>query len=103
MEIGEDDLILADQLVLRRHRLLDVHDHVGPVIDLLRGLDDLGAGRRIGLVVEAAADARTLFHEDRVTMALHDFDAGRRHGYAVFLGLDLLENSYNHFALLPDR
>ena len=77
-----------------------MHDHVGAVIDLLGGFDDLGAGGGIGLVVESAADPGVLLHENRMTMALHDLDAGRRHGYAIFLGLDLLENSYNHVNLL---
>ena len=100
MEIGEDDLILADQLVLRRHRLLDMHHHVGAVIDFLRGLDDLRAGNRIGLIFEAASDPRVFFNEDRMTVVLHHLDAGRRHGDTVFLDLDLFQNPCNHVALL---
>ena len=96
VEIGEDDLTRADQRVFRRLRLLDVHDHVGALVYLRRGPGDLGAVGAVGLVVESAADSGAFLDENRVAVALQDLDAGRGHGYPVFLWFDLLENADDH-------
>src|SRR4030042_508534 len=77
-----------------------MHDQVGSPKDILSGLDDLGAGRDIGLVVKSAAHSCILFHQDPVIVFFHNLDACGRHGNAVFFGLDLFENPNDHCCLL---
>ena len=81
MEIGEQDLVLAQQAELGRLRLLDLDDHVGPGEDLVRSAGD---GRARGLeigVVDADGVGGIGLHDDGIA-ALDEFAyrAGRQAG-----------------------
>ena len=96
MQIGEDDLVPPDQIIFRGLRLFDVHDHLGPLKNLLGGRHNLPAVADVGRIFEAAANPGILFNQDGVTMMLHDLDPGRRHADPIFCGFDFLQNSNNH-------
>jgi hypothetical protein len=100
VEIGEDDLALPDQRVFDGLRLLDMHDHLSPLVDLLRGFDHLRTCVDVSLVVKSAAEPCVLLHQQLMTMSFHDLYPRGRHRDAILLGLDLLENSYDHVNLL---
>jgi hypothetical protein len=53
MQIGENDLALAQARVLRLDGLLHFHDHLGTRIDFVRRIQDLGARRRVLLIGKA--------------------------------------------------
>ena len=79
VQVGKEDLAPAQQRVFRGLRLLDMHDHIGPAIDLLRGVNDLRPVGHVFLVGEGGADAAVFFHQDFVPGLVEDFHSGRRH------------------------
>ena len=90
VQIGVEDLVVAQLHPFRRLRLLDLHDHVGLGEHLRGRLGDLGAGGLIGAVVGADAGARAGLDHDLV--AVGDIFAHRagRQADAVFVVLDFL-------------
>jgi len=100
MQVGEDDLAFPDQAVFLGKGLLDMHDHVGFLIDFRSGRDDLRPGPGVGVVLEPAAPAGLRLDQDRMPFGLHDLHPGGGHADTVFLGFDFLENSDDHDALL---
>ena len=89
VQVGEDDLAFADQVVLGRQRFFDMHDHVGRIEDLLGGVDHLGPGFHIGFIGKAAAATGIFLHQHRVPVVDHHFHARRGHAHPVLFRLDL--------------
>ena len=96
MQIGVEDLALAQHLALGCLRLLHLHDHVGLGEDFLRGLDDRGAGLLVVFIGGADAAAGIRLDQDLVAVAHGLADAKGRHADAVFVILDFLRNADEH-------
>jgi hypothetical protein len=69
VEIGEDDLTLADFFDLFLLRLLYLHDHVCPGEDIVGAFDQFGAGVLIFAIRQAGSGAGTRFDEHLVAAA----------------------------------
>ena len=96
MEIGEYQLSLADELVLRGDGLLHLDNHLGRGIDRLDVGQDAGADRFVGIVGESAVYAGRRLDEDRVSALDELLRAGRSEGHAILVVLDLFGNADNH-------
>ena len=77
VEVGEEELAVLEPLEVGLDRLLDLHDHVGRVVDRVGVGKDLRAGGVVLLVGEAAAVAGALLHEHFVAVGGEVARAGR--------------------------
>ena len=96
MEIGEDQLVATDQLILRSNGFLDLDDHLGRGVDLLDRRKDPGSDSRIGLIRESAVHTGRRLQAD-IMAPFHQFVCtcgGQRH--AIFVVFDLFGNTDNH-------
>ena len=84
------------QAELGRDRLLDLDDHVGAAPDVGGLGDDLGAGRAIGLVGDAAALAGAGLHQHAVAGVDERLRARRHHADAVLADLHFLRDTDDH-------
>lgn len=99
VEICEEELSFADQLVFRFDRLFHLDDHVGGGVDVFDCGEDLCAGGHILLVVEAGAVAGSVLHEQFMAVG-HEFLHSRGGSAdAVFIVFDLFGNSDFHKVL----
>ena len=96
VQIGVEDLAVAQLHPFAGLRLLDLDDHVRLGEHLLGGPGDLGAGGAIGIVVGADAGARAGL--DQHLVAVRDIFAHRagRQADAVFVVLDFLRATDAH-------
>ena len=95
MQVGVQDQVLAEVLVLGLQGLLDFDDHVsGP--SLSSGLNDLAAGSNVLSIGEGGADTGVLLNQDSVTSL--DILAGSIGGqtHAELVVLDFLSDTNNH-------
>ena len=83
MQVGKECLPLAKAGPLRRQRLLDLHDQFGAGEDLLRRVDDPGAGGGVVAVVQPDGARRVAFDQHLVPVMDefahaegHEADAG---------------------------
>lgn len=96
VEVGEQNLALADQLVFGFDRLLYLDDHVGYAIDFLDGGQDGCAGCDILFIRESAAFACCVLYIQCVAVTYKFLDARRCATHAVFVVLNLFWNSDFH-------
>ena len=96
MQVGEQDLPLAEPLALFGERLLDLHDHLGLREDVGRRVDDSAAGADIFLVRRPRAEAGRSLDDDLMAVIDELGDRGRRHADPEFVVLDLLGNADEH-------
>ncbi len=96
MEIGEEDLPLPEQAVLRRQRLLDLDHQPGPPVNLVGRGDDLGPGPAVLRIADAAAQARPPLHQHGMAAMGQAHHPGRHHPDPELLLLDLPGNAYDH-------
>ena len=89
VQVSEHDLARPNQIVLRRQRLLDMHNHVGPQVNLFASGDHLGTCGAVSRIIESAAQTGRLFHQHGVARLHQDFRARRRHAHAILFRLDL--------------
>src|SRR5665213_1780113 len=96
MQIGKENLALAQLRPLAALRLLDLHDHVGCCENFSGGVSNDGAGLAVGLIGGADTGARVGLDDD--TVAGRDIltHRARRETDAVFVDLDLLWHSDAH-------
>ena len=97
VKVGEQRLALAQHLVFLRLRLLDLDDHLGGLEDLGRGCGDRGARRLVIGVRQSEPFPGPGLDHDFMLAPDELAHAGRDHGDAVFVGLDLLGHPYQHF------
>jgi hypothetical protein len=100
VEIGEEDLALAQRRDLGSLRLLDLDDHVGGGEDCLGVGRDLGPGRPIGVVGKADPGAGAGLHHKLVAVMGELADAARDQADPVFVRLYLLRDTDQHDYLL---
>ena len=96
VQIGKDDVILADQWVLARDGLFDLDNHVGSLVDVSDVGEDGGTGFDIGLVGEGAALTGGMLYVDIVAMAHKLGHTGGSHANAILALLDFLWDSDFH-------
>ena len=96
MQVGEQHLVLAQQVAFFRLRLLDLDDHLGGLEDVGGALGDGGADGAIGVVVEADAQPRAGFDQHLVTMVDDLAHAGRHETDPVFVSFDFLRHADQH-------
>ena len=68
MQVGEQDLALAQHLALACLGFLDLDDHVGCVEHLFGGADDLGARNDVVFIGKARSSPRLCFHRDLMSV-----------------------------------
>jgi len=101
VQVGKEDLALAQHLALDRLRFLDLDDHVGGGKDLGRGGKDGRAGRGVIGVGKAGAKAGAGL-DHHVMAVVHRFARRiRGHADAKLLRLDLFRASDLHLGFLP--
>ena len=96
VQIGEQHLAVPQHGGLGGLRLLHLDDHVGAGEDLLRSLDDFGAGAFIIGVAEADGMAGAGLHQHAMAVMDRLAHARRRHADPVLLALDLLGHADEH-------
>ena len=100
VQVGEERLALAHPVVLLGDRLLDLEHHVGGAPHVVGGVEDLGAGRDVLVVVDLRADAGALLDDDLVAVRDELVHADRGDGHAVLVVLDFLGDADLHLTLL---
>ncbi len=110
VQVGEQLLAGPEAVVLRGHRLLDLHDQVGRVEHVVGGRHDLRAGGGVLVVGEPGPDTGAGLHDDLVAVVqqLHDTVRGERHPLLVVLDLarysdDIDSLAHDGSPLLTDR
>ena len=99
VDVGEEDLVLVHPLELLGEQLLDLVVQVGFLPDGV-GVGDDSAGSLILRIAETAAYAGAGFHVHGVTVT-HDLMHGGGYGrHTVFITLDFLQYSNDHFCYL---
>ena len=96
VEEREHRLPAAHERPLVGQRLLDLHDHLGPLPDIRFGGDDLGTVGGVLFVADAAAGTGSRLNEYGVPGTRQLLDAGGHHRHAVFVRLDLLGDADDH-------
>ena len=104
VKVREEEVVLPKELPLLGLRLLHLHDHRRLGEQLVRGVDDLGAGGHVGVVVGADPDAGAALDQHVVTVTHELVHAVGREPDAAFGDLDLGGGPDSHAAfLLPRR
>jgi len=96
VEVCEDHLAAAAQLVFWLDGLLDFDDHVGDGIYLLDGGEYAGAGLDVFVVAEAAAFAGMVLYIQLMAVGHQLLHARGSHPHAVLVVLDLFWNTDFH-------
>ena len=96
VEIGEEEQVLPQPVILLRDRLLHLHDHVGLTPHLVGGIDHGGALGDVVLVADRRADTGILLDEDVVAVGHQFVDPDRRDADAIFVVLDLSGDTDPH-------
>ncbi len=101
MEIAEHDVLGTEHVELRAERLFDFDDELRAREELLRGVDQDGAGALVLFVGEPAAATRAALDEHLMPVARQEVRAHRTERHAVFVVLDLVRDAYDHPGILP--
>ena len=96
MQVGEQNLALAQEVPLRRQRLFHLHDHLGAGENFGGRIDEFGPGAGILLVRRSRADAGAFLHDRAMAVMDELGDCGGRHGDAEFVVFDFLGNADEH-------
>ena len=96
MQIGEQDLPLAQHLAFCRLGFLDLDDHVGTGEYLLGSGKDCRASIDISCVIKARANARAGFDHDLMSFGYRLVGGVRRHADAKFLWFDFFRATDFH-------
>ena len=102
MEVGEDQLSFAHQLVFRLDGFLHLDNHVALAINVLDGRQDAGTSLHILIVSESATLASRMLYTNLMTTSCQFSHTRRRHTHAILIVLNLFGNSYFHNALFLD-
>jgi hypothetical protein len=103
MQIGEQDLALAQLGAFRHLRLFHLHDHVGRLEDRILISGELRAGRFIFRIRQTRPKTGAGLDDDVVSM-MHQFgDGRRRQADAKFIVLDFLRHTDAHDCLPRPR
>ena len=100
MQVGEQDLLVAQHGDFAGLRLLHLHDHVRGGEDRRGGVHDQRAGIAVGIVGQAGAGAGAGLDGDDMAVAGQFPRAGGGQADAVFVRLDLLGNTDMHATTL---
>jgi len=101
VQVGIEDLPLAQHRALTGLGFLDLDDHVGGGKDLLRRIDDRGARGAVGVILGPDSGPGPRLDHDLMAMRDHLFGAFGRYADAVFVVLDFLRASDLHGAGPP--
>lgn len=96
MQIGEEQLALAEPLALDRLRLLHLHDQLRRGEELFGGVDEARARGAVILVGESCAGAGPGLDEHLVPVTCGLTRGMGREAHAEFLRLDLLRATDPH-------
>ncbi len=99
MQVGEQNLPLAQALALQRLGFLDLDDHVGLGEDRIRRRHDPGADRRVIGIGKTRAHPGGGFHHHLMPVGDGFARGVRGHAHAEFLRLDLFRASDLHRVL----
>ena len=96
VEVGEQNLPLAQHGALAGQRFLDLDDHLRPLEDHLRALRDGRAHLGVLGIIDADARPGAVLHNHVVAMQDHLVHAVRRESHAVLVILDFFWNPDEH-------
>ena len=100
MEVGEQQLILANQGVFFFNRLFYLDNHLGLRIDLFNARQHLGTATDVVRVRKSTVLPSAGLDIDRMPTAREFKCPGWRQRYPVFIGFNLLWYSDNHDVLV---
>src|SRR5437588_12348745 len=101
MQIGKEDLALAQLRPFASLGLLDLHDHIGGGKNLGSAVGDDGSRLAVGLVRRSNSCARVRLDDDAVTCSHIFANRAWCQANAILLGLNLLWHTDAHrWALL---
>src|SRR5215211_567587 len=103
MQVGEQDLVLAQPRVLLGDRLLDLEDEIAGRPHLVGRVEDGGAGCDVVVVRYRRPDTCRLLDEDLVARSDELVNPGRGDGDAVLMDLQLAWNPDLHDHQRPSR
>ena len=98
MEVGEEDLSLAQQSALRRKRFLDLHDQIGRGKNFFVRRNDFRASRLIVAVVKANSRPRIGLHDNLMPALDELVDSRGQQCHAKLLFLDFPRYAHCHAA-----
>ena len=101
MQVGVEDLTVAELRPFGGLRFLDLHHHVGLLEDIRGGGNDLRAGGAVGIVISADAGAGLGFDDDVVAMRHIFANSTRRQTDPIFVILDFLRTTDTHARSSP--
>ena len=99
MEVREQCLPLADEIILRCDWLLDLHDHVSLSIHLGSCIDDLRTSCDVVIVCESTTNTTVGFYDHIVAVLTEGFNSTRRESNTLLTRLDLLWYADQHIRL----
>ena len=97
MEVGENDLVLADHPPLFRLRFLDLDDHFRRGKNLSRPRNHFRAMLQVLVVGDSRTEAGACFYQHLVAGAGQLFDTDGQQRHAVLIPFDLFGDANNHF------
>jgi hypothetical protein len=96
VDVGEDDVVPAQERVFRRQDLLDLGNEGRGAVDVLARFEDRGSGGREVVVADAGHSPGVFLNEDLMPRG-HEFThLGGQEGDASFLGFDFGGYAYFH-------
>ena len=96
VQIGEQQLIRAQQFALLGLGLLHLHYHLGPGEDLRRADHQLGPGRLVLGIGQSDRLTALLLYQDLVSTGRQLLHSGGSHADPVFMVFDFLGYANNH-------
>jgi hypothetical protein len=96
VDVGKDDVLLAQQLELGRKDFLDLDDELGAVVNGLSRVDDPGTGFLVSAGRRARERARVAFHPHLVAERGEFRYLCRQQRDPAFLGFNLSRHADTH-------
>ena len=101
MKISEEQLALAHPRIFRRDWFLHFDDHLGLGPNVVRGIDERGAGFLIQSIFKARSFTGTLFHQHAMAGISKRAHTCRRQAYAILVVFDFFRKSDDHGGCSP--
>ena len=96
VQVGEEDLVFAEERIFLREWLFDFHHHVGASENLGVAGDNFRTGLTVVVIAETNSSAGLGFYDDLVAMFDELICSGRKECHAILLGFDFFGDSDDH-------
>src|SRR5438128_7023372 len=96
MKISEEQLAFAHPWIFRRDWFLYFDDHFGLGPNVVRGINEGGAGLLVQSIFKARSFSGTVFDQHAVAGISQRAHAGRRQAHAILVVFDFFRKSDDH-------